>query len=159
MVQLCQNHWKTIDGNGGQKKNINHSITLKNWPSLWSNSQWSDSGPIKRHNSEWCIFIYIHKALSSVIIIFLLRFSLLLFSPFPSTKLVLSISSPGSEAQNIWLGWYSQIAIPVDLCRRPSDLVPWSITITYFQRYLEISWGVLDTSCSKRPTKPKSQVP
>ena len=37
MVQLCQNHWKTIDGNGGLKKNINHSIVLKNWPSLWSN--------------------------------------------------------------------------------------------------------------------------
>ena len=36
MVQLCQNHWKTIDGNGGLKKNINHSIALKNWPSLWS---------------------------------------------------------------------------------------------------------------------------
>ena len=35
MVQLCQNHWKTIDGNGGLK-NINHSIALKNWPSLWS---------------------------------------------------------------------------------------------------------------------------
>ena len=36
MVQLCQNHWKTIDGNGGLKKNINHSIALKNSPSLWS---------------------------------------------------------------------------------------------------------------------------
>ena len=36
MVQLCQNHWKTIDSNGGLKKNINHSIALKNWPSLWS---------------------------------------------------------------------------------------------------------------------------
>ena len=36
LVQLCQNHWKTIDGNGGLKKNINHSIALKNWPSLWS---------------------------------------------------------------------------------------------------------------------------
>ena len=36
MVQLCQNHWKTIDGNGGLKKPINHSIALKNWPSLWS---------------------------------------------------------------------------------------------------------------------------
>ena len=36
MVQLCQNHWKTIDGYGGLKKNINHSIALKNWPSLWS---------------------------------------------------------------------------------------------------------------------------
>ena len=39
MVQLCQNHWKTIDGNGGLKKNINHSIALKNWPSLWSISK------------------------------------------------------------------------------------------------------------------------
>ena len=67
---------------------------------------------------------------------------LLLFSPFPSTKLVLSISSPGSEAQNIWFGWYSQIAKPVDLRRQPSDLVPW--LITYFQRYL-----VLNTSWSK----------
>ena len=41
MVQLCQNHWKTIDGNGGLKKNINHSIALKNWPSLWSTLHWS----------------------------------------------------------------------------------------------------------------------
>ena len=37
MVQRCQNHRKTIELNGGlKKKNINHSIALKNWPSLWS---------------------------------------------------------------------------------------------------------------------------
>ena len=36
MVQHGQNHWKTIEVNGGLKKNINHSIALKNWPSLWS---------------------------------------------------------------------------------------------------------------------------
>ena len=36
MVQQCQNHWKTIEVNGGLKKNINHSIALKNWPSSWS---------------------------------------------------------------------------------------------------------------------------
>ena len=43
MVQLCQNHWKTIDGNGGLKKNINHSIALKNWPSLWSSTSISNT--------------------------------------------------------------------------------------------------------------------
>ena len=37
MVQRCQNHRKTIEVNGGLKKNINHSIALKNWPSSWSN--------------------------------------------------------------------------------------------------------------------------
>ena len=36
MVQRCQNHRKTIEVNGGLKKNINHSIALKNWPSSWS---------------------------------------------------------------------------------------------------------------------------
>ena len=30
MVQRCQNHRKTIEVNGGLKKNINHSIALKN---------------------------------------------------------------------------------------------------------------------------------
>merc|ERR1711978_370225 len=34
--QNFENHRKTIDGNGGLKKNINHSIALKNRPSLWS---------------------------------------------------------------------------------------------------------------------------
>ena len=29
MVQRCQNHRKTIEVNGGLKKNINHSIALK----------------------------------------------------------------------------------------------------------------------------------
>ena len=36
-VQYIQNHWKTIEVNDGLRKNINHSIALKNWPSLWSN--------------------------------------------------------------------------------------------------------------------------
>ena len=38
MVQRCQNHQKAIEVNGGLKKNINHSIALKNLPSLWSSS-------------------------------------------------------------------------------------------------------------------------
>ena len=35
---------KTIEVNGGLKKNINHSIALKNWPSSWSNQshQWTE---------------------------------------------------------------------------------------------------------------------
>ena len=54
MVQLCQNHWKTIDGNGGLKKNINHSIALKNWPLLWSN------GLVEHfvHHYSACFFLF-----------------------------------------------------------------------------------------------------
>ena len=38
IVQRCQNHRKTIEVNSGLKKNINHSIALKYWPSSWSNT-------------------------------------------------------------------------------------------------------------------------
>ena len=51
MVQLCQNHWKTIDRNGGLKKNINHSIALENWPSLWSKPEDNQSYEIDIQNS------------------------------------------------------------------------------------------------------------
>ena len=36
MVRLWENHWKPIDSNGTLTKTIEHSIVLKNWPSLWS---------------------------------------------------------------------------------------------------------------------------
>ena len=55
MVQHCQNHWKTIEVNGGLEKNINHSIALKNWPSLWSTSH-PEKIPFKERSLNVAIF-------------------------------------------------------------------------------------------------------
>ena len=56
MVQCCQNHWKTIKLNGGLKKNINHSIALKNWPSSWSN--------------RVCNFVILHRVCNLIQFVF-----------------------------------------------------------------------------------------